>query len=179
MCLEKYFFLFGIHSTSTNLTNSSNHKQPNNKQNESFISTQLKAIREKSCQEKRKLEREQERERERERANKKAKANEIEPEKSKHQTKSTFNNQKVHNNDQRSKERENERAQANERERERAHEKEQANERDKTSQEYEIIMKEYDVEFYMKRGLTKNEAIEYIMNKLTVKKLWSKMIQKH
>ena len=39
-------------------------------------------------------------------------------------------------------------------------------------------MRDYDVEFYMKRGLNKIEAIEYIKNKLSVKKLWSKMSQK-
>ena len=40
-------------------------------------------------------------------------------------------------------------------------------------------MREYDVEYYMKRGLTKKEAIDYIINKLTLKKLWSKMGSKH
>ena len=39
----------------------------------------------------------------------------------------------------------------------------------------ESIIREYDVELYMKRGLTHNEAIEYIKNKLKVKLLWSKM----
>ena len=38
-------------------------------------------------------------------------------------------------------------------------------------------MQEYDVEFYMKCGLNKKEAIEYIINKLKVKELWSKMSQ--
>ena len=37
------------------------------------------------------------------------------------------------------------------------------------------IMRDYDVEFYMKRGLSQMEAIEYIKNKLKVKMLWSKM----
>ena len=37
------------------------------------------------------------------------------------------------------------------------------------------IMRDYDVEFYMQRGLSKEEAIDYILNKLTVKQLWSKM----
>ena len=41
--------------------------------------------------------------------------------------------------------------------------------------EEEIIVRDYDVEFYMKRGLTKIEAINYIRNKLAVKTLWSKM----
>ena len=36
-----------------------------------------------------------------------------------------------------------------------------------------------DVEFYMKHGLSQNEAIEYIMNKLKVKQLWSIMSKKH
>ena len=40
---------------------------------------------------------------------------------------------------------------------------------------HETILKEYDVEFYMKRGLTQTEAIDYIINKLKVKQLWSKM----
>ena len=136
-------------------SNSSNHKQSNNKQNESFISKQLKAIREKSSQDKRKLEKERERERESER----------------------------------------------EREREREREQQQASKNlkpnpvieiekskrsknlptppniptEKLSPENECIMKEYDVEFYMKRGLNKIEAIEYIKYKLSVKKLWSKM----
>ena len=41
--------------------------------------------------------------------------------------------------------------------------------------EDETIVRDYDVEFYMKRGLTKNEAINYIKNKLSVSNLWSKM----
>ena len=42
----------------------------------------------------------------------------------------------------------------------------------------DTIMREYDVEFYMKRGLSQNEAIEYIINKLKVKQLWSIMSNK-
>ena len=45
----------------------------------------------------------------------------------------------------------------------------------KSLTEDETIMRDYDVEFYMNRGLTKNEAINYIKNKLSVKNLWSKM----
>ena len=41
--------------------------------------------------------------------------------------------------------------------------------------EDETIMRDYDVEFYMKNGLSQMEAIEYIKNKLKVKMLWSKM----
>ena len=41
--------------------------------------------------------------------------------------------------------------------------------------EDETIVRDYDVESYMKRGLTKTEAINYIKNKLSVKNLWSKM----
>ena len=45
--------------------------------------------------------------------------------------------------------------------------------------EDELIMRDYDVEFYMSKGLTKNEAINYIKTKLTVKSLWSKMSKHH
>ena len=52
------------------------------------------------------------------------------------------------------------------------------NRKQKLSEE-DIIMRDYDVKFYMKRGLTKTEAINYIKNKLTVKTLWSKMSKCH
>ena len=57
-------------------------------------------------------------------------------------------------------------------------EKQQSSRTEYQSPENEQIMRDYDVEFYMKRGLNKIEAIEYIKNKLSVKKLWSKMSQK-
>ena len=40
------------------------------------------------------------------------------------------------------------------------------------------IEREYDVDFYMKRGLSKTESIDYILNKLKIEKLKSKMSRK-
>ena len=35
--------------------------------------------------------------------------------------------------------------------------------------DHDTILRDYDVEFYTKRGLSQKEAIEYIINKLKVK----------
>ena len=50
---------------------------------------------------------------------------------------------------------------------------------DMNPNEKDTIMRDYDVEFYMKRGLSQNEAIQYIFNKLMVKQLWSKICKNH
>ena len=50
---------------------------------------------------------------------------------------------------------------------------------DKNPFDHDTIQRDYDVEFYMKRGLSQKEAIENIINKLKVKQLWSKMSTRH
>ena len=54
-------------------------------------------------------------------------------------------------------------------------ETEEVTQPEKNPFEHDRAMREYDVEFYMKCGLNQKEAIEYILNKLKVKQLWSKM----
>ena len=144
--------------------NNKNHQQPSTQsKSESFITKQLKIIREKAKDDQRRSDIEKEKERAKDRAiqklKEKPKTSEvndvIEAEKSKNPPKQGWNltvNTKNKNrpNSERSQEM-------------------------KNLTEDEAIVRDYDVEFYMKRGLTKTEAINYIKNKLTVKNLWSKM----
>ena len=164
---------------------------------ESFITKQLKAIREKTKndQKRRDLEREKEKERSKliyskqTRTIKEAKTRENQKEIETEKSKRHQNHVHISTNVEQARAIEQARTRENQNNIETEKSKHQRNHAntwtnnfsitnstmEQTLSEDDIITRDYDVEFYMKRGLSKLEAIVYIKNKLAVKKLWSKM----
>ena len=147
-----------------------NLNQQGASQNANYITKQLKAIREKSKEDHLNREREREREKERVKASQiereRVKASQIEKEREKLKS-SQIKSEK-------SKLRPMSSPMIN-----KGAPKDKQPSLENNPFKHETILKEYDVEFYMKRGLTQVEAIEYIINKLKVSQLWSKMSSRH
>ena len=170
---KKYQNVRGARSSSTDQSNINHSKTRTHQyvnQNQNYITKQLKAIRAKNKEDQQKIERKREEEREREKESERERERETvrERERERERSAKRSNDSKIESEKSKIKSKQNCKIMEN------------VSIKMKTTPlgnelDEESIIREYDVELYMKRGLTHNEAIEYIKNKLKVKLLWSKM----